>query len=295
MKSPLADRLRPKDFPDFVGQKHIINNNSPLQKTILKGEISNLIFYGPPGTGKTTLAEIIAKKTNKNFAKLNGTTAKTEDIKKIIEQSASLLGINGTLIYIDEIQYLNKKQQQTILQFIENGSLTLVASTTENPYFYVYPAIISRSVVFEFLPVEKKEILIAVKRGINILSQDNNTEIIIEDESLDIICSCAMGDVRKSINFIEFAFNSCYNGKNKTTITIEIIKEICNSAKTPYDKDGDSHYNILSAFQKSIRGSDPDGAIHYLARLLQAGDIISPARRLLVIASEDIGLAYPMA
>ena len=293
MSSPLADRLRPQTLSDIVGQKHLLSENNPLRKILESGKIPNLIFYGPSGVGKTTLASYIAKSTNRTFKKLNGTTASTADIKEIFASLDTFEGINGILLYLDEIQYLNKKQQQTLLEYIENGKITLIASTTENPYFYVYNAILSRSTVFEFKSVDKDEIKKAVKRAVAILSDEYNKEIVMCDEAVDHISFACGGDVRKSLNAVELSVLSGDDDGEKITVSLECVKELTQRSANRYDRDGDEHYDIVSAYQKSMRGSDADAALHYLARLLDAGDLMSACRRLLVCACEDVGLAYP--
>ena len=293
MKSPLADRIRPKNLEDIVGQEHLLSEGKALRKIIEGGEIPNLIFYGPSGVGKTTLASYIAQKTNKTLKKLNGTTASTADLKEVFAQLDTFAGLNGILLYLDEIQYFNKKQQQTLLEYIENGRITLIASTTENPYFYVYNAILSRSTVFEFKPVSNNEIMRAVKRGAKVLEDEQNCEIEIPQESLEHIARSCGGDVRKSLNTLELAYLSADDVDGKKIITLENVEQLTQKSAFKYDKDGDEHYDILSAYQKSMRGSDPDAAIHYLARLLLAGDLIGACRRLMVCACEDVGLAYP--
>ncbi len=288
---PLADRIRPTTLDDVVGQSHLIGSNKPLTRVIESGKIPNMIFYGPSGVGKTTIARIIAESANMRLHKLNGTSASTADIKSIVAEIDSLFGCNGILLYLDEIQYLNKKQQQSLLEYIEDGSITLIASTTENPYFYVYNAILSRSTVFEFKPVSASELEKAVRRGFKLLGEENNTEFIVDDEAIKHICNGCGGDVRKSLNTVEL----CGLSAKDNAVTLEIAKELTQRSNMRYDRDGDQHYDLLSALQKSIRGSDVNAALHYAARLLVAGDIISISRRLLVIAAEDIGLAYPQA
>ena len=293
MRNPLADRLRPQTIDDMVGQRHLLAEGKALRRIIDSGEVPNLIFYGPSGVGKTTLAEILAKRTNKYFCKLNGTTASTADIKDIITQSQTLSAINGVLLYLDEIQYFNKKQQQTLLEYIEDGSITLIASTTENPYFYVYNAVLSRSTVFEFKSVEPKEIEPAVIRAFDFLAKEGGMEFDLEDGVIHhIACGCG-GDVRKAMNSAELCAMASRTVDNKRVVTLEICEQLTQRSAFKYDKEGDEHYDIVSAYQKSMRGSDPDAAIHYLARLLEAGDLPSACRRLLVCANEDVGLAYP--
>ncbi|MGN0669749.1 MAG: AAA family ATPase, partial [Oscillospiraceae bacterium] len=277
---PLADKIRPKTLEDVVGQTHLLGEGKPLLKIIQSGKIPNMIFYGPSGVGKTTIARIIAESANMRLHKLNGTSASTADIKEIVAEIDTFLGSNGILLYLDEIQYLNKKQQQSLLEYIENGSITLIASTTENPYFYVYNAILSRSTVFEFKPVEPEELKKAVKRGFAEISAEIGEELDIEEEAVDYICHGVGGDVRKCLNTVELCAVSADNGR----VTLELAKELTQRSNMRYDRDGDQHYDLLSALQKSIRGSDENAALHYAARLMDAGDIISLSRRLLVIA-----------
>ena len=292
MNTPLADRLRPESLDDIVGQKELLAPGRPLRKIIESGNIPNLIFYGPSGVGKTTLASYIARITNRSFKKLNGTTASTADIKEIVSSLNTFEGINGVLLYLDEIQYLNKKQQQTLLEFIENGSITLIASTTENPYFYIYNAILSRSTVFEFRPVEPDEILKAINRAIRVLGEEKGKEIDFSDEAKAHICSACGGDVRKSLNAVELCVLAGDEGE-VIRVDEELAKSLTRRSGARYDRDGDSHYDVISAYQKSMRGSDVDAALFYLARLVEAGDLISACRRLVVCACEDVGLAYP--
>ncbi len=293
MNQPLADRLRPQTVEEMVGQRHLLAPGMALRRIIDSGSVPNLIFYGPSGVGKTTLAEILAKRSNKYFRKLNGTTASTADIKDIIAQSATLSAINGVLLYLDEIQYFNKKQQQTLLEFIENGSITLIASTTENPYFYVYNAVLSRSTVFEFKSVTAGEIEPAVLRAFRTLADESHEAYELEDGVLRHIASGCGGDVRKAVNSAELCWLAADMTETGRFVSMETAKQLTQRSAFKYDKDGDEHYDIISAYQKSMRGSDPDAAIHYLARLLEAGDLPSACRRLLVCANEDVGLAYP--
>lgn len=293
MQKPLADRFRPQMLDDIVGQKHLLAPNKPLRRIIESGEIPNLIFYGPSGVGKTTVATYIANKTNKMLKKLNGTTASTADIKQIVSELGTFSGMNGILLYLDEIQYFNKKQQQTLLEYIENGSITLIASTTENPYFYVYNAILSRSTVFEFKTVEPSEIEKAVLRAKSLLEQEKNIKIELSDYCLKRIANGCGGDVRKAMNTLELSVISADIDGDIYTVTEEAVGELAQKSAFRYDKDGDEHYDIVSAYQKSMRGSDSDAALHYLARLLEAGDLPSACRRLMVCACEDVGLAYP--
>lgn len=293
MKKPLADRFRPNSIDEIVGQQHLIAQGKPLRKIIESGEIPNLIFYGPSGVGKTTLATYIAGKTNKTLKKLNGTTASTADIKAVVSEINTFSGMNGILLYLDEIQYFNKKQQQTLLEYIENGSITLIASTTENPYFYVYNAILSRSTVFEFKSVPTDEAKKAVYRAVKLLEKEQNIKIDISDECAKKIASGCGGDVRKAMNALELSVISADEIEGVKKVSLEDVEQLVQKSSVRYDKDGDEHYDIVSAYQKSMRGSDPDAALHYLARLLEAGDLPSACRRLMVCACEDVGLAYP--
>lgn len=293
MASPLADGIRPQTLDDMVGQEHILGKSGLLRRIAQGGNIPNMIFYGPSGVGKTTAARIIASGAGKRLYKLNGTTASTGDIKALINDLDSFAGIGGVVLYLDEIQYLNKKQQQTLLEFIEDGSITLIASTTENPYFYIYNAILSRSTVFEFKPVTAPQVELSLGRVLGIMQEDNSVEV--EDEVLPHIASTCGGDVRKAINALELCWLAAAASEGEKKITLADAKTVSQRSAMRYDREGDQHYDLLSALQKSIRGSDENAALHYLARLLEAGDLLSPCRRLLVIASEDIGMAYPMA
>lgn len=293
MSSPLADRLRPKTLDEMVGQTHLLAPGKPLRNIIESGELPNMVFYGPPGVGKTTLASIIAKQTDRHLVRLNGTTAGTGDIKEVVAQLDTLVARNGILLFLDEIQYFNKKQQQTLLEHIESGAITLIASTTENPYFYVYSAILSRSTVFEFKSVTPAETEKAVKRAFARLAEERHEGFSIEDGVCSHIATASAGDVRKALNSVELCVLSANTEDGKRLITLENAKELTQKSAMRYDRDGDEHYDIISAYQKSMRGSDPDAAVHYLARLLEAGDLPSACRRLMVCASEDVGLAYP--
>lgn len=295
MASPLADRIRPETIEDMVGQKHLLGENMPLRNIIASGTLPNMIFYGPSGTGKTTLARIIAKTTDRTLRKLNGTNASTADIKDIVAQLGTLAAPNGILLYLDEIQYFNKKQQQSLLEYIESGKITLIASTTENPYFYVYSAVLSRSTVFEFKSITPEEIVPAVRRGFAFLEKEQNCKISVSDDVCADIATASGGDVRKALNFTELSVLAAKPDKNgNKTITEEEVNALTGGNAFRYDRAGDEHYDVISAFQKSMRGSDPDAALHYLARLLEGGDLPSAVRRLMVCAAEDVGLAYPM-
>ena len=293
MNKPLADRLRPQTLDDIVGQKHLIAEGKPLRKIIESGEIPNLIFYGPSGVGKTTLATYIAKRTNRTLKKLNGTTASTADIKEIVSDLNTFQGLNGILLYLDEIQYFNKKQQQTLLEYIENGSITLIASTTENPYFYVYNAILSRSTVFEFKSVTPDEVESAVYRAIRFLEQEQEISIDFSQECARKVAFGCGGDVRKAMNAVELSVIASDEEDGVKKVNIDTVEQLVQKSAVRYDKDGDEYYDLVSAYQKSMRGSDADAALHYLARILEAGDLPSACRRLMVCACEDVGLAYP--
>ncbi|MDD6033957.1 MAG: replication-associated recombination protein A [Oscillospiraceae bacterium] len=294
MASPLADRLRPKTLDQVVGQRHILGENGALLRVVQSGAVPNMIFYGPSGVGKTTVARIIAENAGKKLHKLNGTTASLADIRAVMDDLDTISGYGGVVLYLDEIQYLNKKQQQSLLEYIEDGRITLIASTTENPYFYIYNAILSRCTVFEFKQVPPEEVERAVQRGFSVLSDELGSEIRLEDGVLSHIALACGGDVRKALNTVELlALSSDKQEDGSRLVPLSRAKELAQRSAMRYDRDGDEHYDILSAFQKSMRGSDPDAAIHYLARLLEAGDLISACRRLMVCACEDVGLAYP--
>ncbi len=295
MSAPLADKIRPKTLADVVGQEHILSEGKPLRRIIDSGRIPNMIFYGPSGVGKTTVARIIAENCDMTLHKLNGTNASTSDIRDVVAEIGTFGSENGILLYLDEIQYLNKKQQQSLLEYIENGDITLIASTTENPYFSVYNAVISRSTVFEFKPVSAEQLIPAIKRAFRLISEETGTEISVSDEICRLIAYGCGGDVRKAMNTAELCVICGERSENGVNITEESLKILAQRSNMRYDRDGDQHYDLLSAFQKSIRGSDENAALHYAARLMEAGDIISLSRRLLVIAAEDIGLAYPQA
>ncbi len=297
-KTPLADRIRPQSIDEVVGQKHLLGEGKLLRNIISKNEIPNMIFYGPSGVGKTTVANIIAEKTGKTLRRLNATTASVSDIRDIVQTLDTFLAPEGVLLYLDEIQHFNKKQQQSLLEFMENGKITLIASTTENPYFYVYNAVLSRSVVFEFKPVSADDIYDALVRAAKILENNEykSYNVTVDNDALVHIANSAGGDVRKALNSLEVAFFAAVpDSEGNVKITLDTAVQATQKKAMRYDKDGDSHYDILSAFQKSVRGSDPDAAIHYLARLISADDLPSICRRLLVMSSEDIGLAYPQA
>jgi putative ATPase len=295
MYRPLADKIRPKSLDEMVGQRHLLGKGAMLRRIIESGSIPNMIFYGPSGIGKTTLANIIAQQTDRKLYKLNATTAGIADIKAMTEEIGSLLAPGGILLYLDEIQYFNKKQQQSLLEFIENGSITLIASTTENPYFYVYNAILSRCTVFEFKPLTTDELIPAVRRAFAAASAESGVELVASDEICRNIAWGSGGDVRKAINAVELLAAAAPADVKSVVISEEDVAQVSQKSAMRYDREGDAHYDILSALQKSVRGSDPNAALHYLARLLTAGDLPSACRRLLVMASEDVGLAYPQA
>ena len=292
MYKPLADEIRPKTLDDVVGQQHILGPNGMLRRIVESGQIPNMIFYGPSGTGKTTVARIIAEKTNRTLRKLNATTAGIADIKQIIAELDTLLTPGGVLLYLDEIQYFNKKQQQSLLEFIEDGRITLIASTTENPYFCVFGAVLSRSTVFEFKPVSARDAQKAVERAVALLNERRSLPLCFEEGVSASVAAACGGDVRKAMNAVELLFSAAPEGG---TVTLDDARAITQRSAMRYDRDGDEHFDCLSALMKSLRGSDPDAAMHYLARLLEAGDLIGACRRILCSASEDIGLAYPQA
>lgn len=298
MDKPLADRLRPTSVDEVVGQQHLLGEGKILRNIIEGTETPNMIFYGPSGVGKTTVANIISSRTGKKLYRLNATTASVADIKEIIASLDSFLAPDGVLLYLDEIQHFNKKQQQSLLEFMENGKITVIASTTENPYFYIYNAVLSRSVVFEFQPLTADDVLTALERAVQVLSETDYAayELKMEDDALRHIAETSGGDVRKALNVLEVCLLSARPREDGTLwLTCAAAEQATQKKVMRYDKDGDSHYDILSAFQKSVRGSDPDAAIHYLARLIAADDLQSICRRILVMAAEDVGLAYPQA
>ncbi len=294
MAAPLADRIRPKELEDMVGQTHLLGEGKPLRNIAESGELPNMIFYGPSGTGKTTLARILARKTNRTLRTLNGTNASIADIKDIVAELGTLAAPNGILLYLDELQYFNKKQQQSLLEYIENGNITLIASTTENPYFYVYNAVLSRATVFEFKPITDKDIEKAVRRGFSVLQEEQKIQMTVPDEVIEAIARSAGGDVRKSLNMVELCTLATKpEADGSKVLSLEALETVIGQGGFRYDRSGDEHYDVMSAFQKSMRGSDPDAALHYLARLLAGGDLPSAIRRLMVCAAEDVGLAYP--
>ena len=294
MYQPLADLLRPTTLDEVYGQEHILGQGAILRRLIDSGKIPNMVFYGPSGTGKTTVANIIAQQTNRTLYKLNATTASTADIKQIVAELDGFMAPNGVLLYLDEIQSFNKKQQQSLLEYIENGKITLIASTTENPYFYVFNAILSRSTIFEFKQIDASAALKAVCRAVAFMEQRTALTAIPEAGALEYIAGACGGDIRKAMNAVEVLFSAGIPEGDKLTLTLADAKAVSQKSALRADRDGDNYYDLLSALQKSIRGSDPDAACHYLARLLEAGQLQSACRRLMVIAAEDVGLAYPM-
>ena len=294
MYQPLADLLRPTTLDEVYGQEHILGKGAILRRLVESGNVPNMIFYGPSGTGKTTVANIIAKQTNRTLFTLNATTASTADIKNIVAQLDTFMAPNGVLLYLDEIQSFNKKQQQSLLEHIENGKITLIASTTENPYFYVFNAILSRSTVFEFKQIDSKAALQAIQRAVKFLENRTALKAVPEEGSLEYIAGACGGDIRKALNAVEVLFSAGVPQGEKIVLTLEDAKMVTQKSAMRADRDGDNYYDLLSALQKSIRGSDPDAAVHYLARLLEGGQMQSACRRLMVIAAEDVGLAYPM-
>ena len=290
--APLADRSRPSSFDEMVGQAHLIGKNGALRALVASGRIPSMVFFGPPGCGKTTAASIIASLSGMELRCLNATTAALADIRKIADEADSVIGQGGILLYLDEIQYFNKKQQQSLLEYIEDGRITLISSTTENPYYYIYDALLSRLSVFEFKPVTASDIIPRLRA---VFEESGESALSFSDEAYAFIAGCAGGDVRRALTMLELSVN-CAKGSGTDTVDEEFVRSLTPSvAAGRFDADGDVHYDLLSALQKSIRGSDPDAAVFYLAKLLEGGDIISPCRRLMVIASEDIGQAYPMA
>ena len=292
---PLADEIRPTTLDEVVGQKHILGKDGLLRRIIEGGNVPNLIFYGPSGTGKTTVANIIAQRTNRPLHRLNATTASISDIKDIIADIGTLLAPEGVLLYLDEIQYFNKKQQQSLLEFMENGKITLIASTTENPYFYVYNAVLSRSTVFEFKQITAQDALPAIDRGVSILEQRLGGKLELEEGVREHIASACGGDIRKAMNALELLASAAKKEQGKFLVSLDDAKTAAQKSAMRYDREGDAHFDIASALMKSLRGSDPDAALHYLARLLEAGDMTTAIRRLLCSASEDVGMAYPQA
>ena len=292
---PLADEIRPQTLDDVAGQKHLLGEGALLRRLIENGTDANLIFYGPSGTGKTTVANIIARQAKKALYTLNATTASLQDVKNVMADVDTMMAPNGILLYLDEIQYFNKKQQQSLLEFLENGKITLIASTTENPYFYIYNALLSRSTVFEFKPLSVEDTIPAVERGLRIEQERSQLPFTWEEAVPRTVAAGCGGDVRKAINAVELLYRSAKPKDGGLYVTRDDALQLSQCSAMRYDREGDDHYDLLSALHKSIRGSDPDAAVYYLGRLLVAGDLISPCRRLLCIAAEDIGLAYPQA
>ena len=293
MNAPLADRIRPKTLDDVVGQQHILGPNKVLRRIIESGTIPNMVFYGPSGVGKTTVASIIAKQSHMHLCKLNGTTASTADIRDVVAQVNTLQAVNGVLLYLDEIQYFNKKQQQSLLECIEDGSVTLIASTTENPYFYIYNALLSRCTVFEFKSLSAADVEQGLHNALKKLSEGGDTPVRMDEDACAYLAESAGGDLRKALGCLDFAVTAAPVEEGARHITLDMIRQVPRRTAMRYDREGDDHYDIVSAYQKSMRGSDPNAALHYLARLLEAGDLPSACRRLMVCACEDVGLAYP--
>ena len=292
---PLADEIRPTSLDQVVGQRHILGPDGLLRRIIESGNIPNLVFYGPSGTGKTTVANLIAARTNRTLRRINATTGSLSDVKEVLAEVGTMMAPNGILLYLDEIQYFNKKQQQSLLEVIEKGDVTLIASTTENPYFYVYNAVLSRSSVFEFKPVEAADVLPAIDRGLERMAERLGAEYACEDGVREALASACGGDVRKALNAVELLMNSARREEGRLFLTLSDAQAAAQKSAMRYDREGDDHYDIASALMKSLRGSDPDAALHYLARLLEAGDMTTAIRRILCSASEDVGMAYPQA
>ena len=292
---PLADEIRPTSLDEVVGQRHILGPDGLLRRIIESGNIPNLVFYGPSGTGKTTVANLIAARTNRTLRRINATTGSLSDVKDVLADVGTMLAPNGILLYLDEIQYFNKKQQQSLLEFMENGKITLIASTTENPFFYVFGAVLSRSTVFEFKQITAEDALPAIDRGVDLLNERLGGTLVLEDGVREHIASACGGDIRKAMNALELLSSAARREDGKLLISLEDAQTAAQKSAMRYDREGDNHYDIASALMKSLRGSDPDAAVHYLARLLEAGDLITAIRRLLCSASEDVGLAYPQA
>ncbi|MDE6841307.1 MAG: replication-associated recombination protein A [Oscillospiraceae bacterium] len=295
MYQPLADRIRPQSLDEVLGQSHILGRDGLLRRVIESGKIPNMVFYGPSGTGKTTVANIIAQRSGRALRRLNATTASLADVREVMDQVGTLLAPNGVLLYLDEIQYFNKKQQQSLLEFIENGKITLVASTTENPYFTIFNAILSRSTVFEFKMLTAEDILPAVDRGIALQARELGVEAECESGVREHLAAACGGDVRKALNAVELLMTASRVREDVLTITLEDARLVAQRSAMRYDRDGDEHFDTASALMKSMRGSDPNAALHYLARLLEAGDMLTAIRRILCSASEDVGMAYPQA
>jgi putative ATPase len=290
---PLAQRLRPRTLEEVCGQQHLLGQGKVFRRTVESGKIPNMIFYGPSGVGKTTVAGIIAQSSGMTLHKLNGTTASTSDIKAVLADIGTLAGAGGILLYLDEIQYFNKRQQQSLLECIEQGTVTLIASTTENPYFYIYNALLSRCSVFEFKALTVQDITQGIRNAVARLEQEEKTTVEFSPEAMEYLAQSAGGDMRKALGSLEFAFTAAPTESGKKIISLDMIQQVAQHTAMRYDKQGDDHYDIVSAYQKSMRGSDPNAALHYLARLLEAGDLPSACRRLMVCACEDVGLAYP--
>lgn len=295
MDRPLADELRPRTLEEVYGQEHILGEDGFLRRIVESERIPNLIFYGPSGSGKTTVANIIANRTQRKLCKLNATTASAQDIRDVVSQLGTMMAPNGILLYLDEIQYFNKKQQQSLLEHIENGNITLIASTTENPYFYIYNAILSRSTVFEFKPITPEAAMQAVERAASYLEERDGIHCEAEEGTFRHIAVSCGGDLRKALNAVELLFSAAVPDGKTIKLTLDDAKAVTQRSAMRYDREGDEHFDTASALMKSMRGSDPDAALHYLARLLTAGDLITAVRRILCSASEDIGLAYPQA
>lgn len=299
-ESPLAARLRPTTLDEVVGQRHIIGRDKLLYRAIQADKLSSLIFYGPPGTGKTTLAKVIANTTKASFTQINATVAGKKDMEEVVQKAKDQLGMfgNRTILFIDEIHRFNKSQQDYLLPFVEDGTIILIGATTENPYFEVNGALLSRSVIFELKPLEKEDIKKLIERAVNDREKGMGAyDAVIDEEALEFLAELSGGDARHALNAVELGIMTTQRSADgKIHLTLEVAQECIQRRVLRYDKTGDNHYDTISAFIKSMRGSDPDAAVYYLARMLYAGECVTfIARRMMIHAAEDVGLADPQA